>query len=88
MQEARQLKQTTEGGGGAGEVAAAAAGRHQVDLDSLAFPEGSHQMESRDCKLPPNSYRTSFKVGPTLTVSAVPTWFLLMLFSHSCLLGV
>ena len=62
MQEARQLRQTQEGGGVARDAAAAASGRHQVDLDSLAFREGGHLMSNDDCNLPRDSYRTMFKV--------------------------
>ena len=47
----------------AGDQGAAAAGRHQVDIDSLAFNEGSHTMSNKECALPKNSYRTSFKVS-------------------------
>lgn len=62
IQEARQLRQAAGGGQAAGEVGAAAAGRHQVDIDSLAFNEGGHTMSNIDCTLPKKSYRTSFKV--------------------------
>ena len=68
MQEARQLRQTQEGGGVARDSAAAASGRHQVDLDSLAFREGGHMMSNDDCNLPRDSYRTMFKVCKTTRV--------------------
>ena len=41
--------------------AGAAAGRHAVDLDALAFPDGGHTMTNAACDLPPGSFRTSHK---------------------------
>ena len=73
MQEARQLRHAAGGGQAAGEVGAAAAGRHQVDIDSLAFNEGSHTMSNADCTLPKSSYRTSFKVGQKLAILNFPS---------------
>jgi pre-mRNA-splicing helicase BRR2 len=35
----------------------AAAGRAIIDLDSLAFSQGSHFMSKKACVLPPGSYR-------------------------------
>lgn len=39
----------------------AAAGRAIIDLDSLAFSQGSHFMSKKACVLPPGSYRTTKK---------------------------
>lgn len=61
LQEARQLKKTAGGAAAAADAIAAAVGRHQVDIDSLAFSEGGHLMSNRDCNLPKNSYRSAFK---------------------------
>lgn len=71
LQEARQLRQTGTGGPGGADQGGAAAGRHQIDIDSLAFTEGSHTMSNKDCALPTNSYRTSFKVSKSSTSQAI-----------------
>ena len=45
---------------GAG-VGAAAAGRKVLELDALAFAQGSHFMSNKRCELPPGSYRSAKK---------------------------
>jgi pre-mRNA-splicing helicase BRR2 len=72
-EEARRLRQAEAGGGGGDEeegeegaraaraattqAGGAAAGRVVIDLDSLAFSQGSHFMSKKQCALPPGSYR-------------------------------
>jgi hypothetical protein len=66
-QEARKLRHADDGdeeaeeGGRAARAApaagGAAAGRAMIDLDSLAFSQGSHFMSKKACVLPPGSYR-------------------------------
>lgn len=50
-EEARRLRQG-QGGGEAGGAGAAAAGRKNVDLESLAFVQGAHFNSSKQCTLP------------------------------------
>lgn len=50
-EEARRLRQG-QAGGEAGGQGAAAAGRKNVDLDSLAFAQGAHFNSSKQCTLP------------------------------------
>ena len=50
-EEARRLRQG-QGGGEAGAAGAAAAGRKNVDLESLAFVQGAHFNSSKQCTLP------------------------------------
>jgi hypothetical protein len=50
----------TGGSGGASAASAregAAAGRHVVDFEGLAFGQGGHYMSNKSCSLPPGSYR-------------------------------
>jgi pre-mRNA-splicing helicase BRR2 len=71
-EEARRLRQAEGGGdegdegepmhvdgarGGGGAREAATAGRAVIDLDALAFAQGSHFMSNKGCTLPPGSYR-------------------------------
>jgi pre-mRNA-splicing helicase BRR2 len=42
---------------------AAAAGRRVLELEALAFQQGSHLMSNKRCELPAGSYRTQKKVG-------------------------
>jgi pre-mRNA-splicing helicase BRR2 len=71
-EEARRMRQAEARGGGGdagdeGDDAAgaartaaaggAAAGRAIIDLDSLAFSQGSHFMSKKACVLPQGSYR-------------------------------
>lgn len=68
--EARRMRQAeARGAGGEGDAdddtgrarsavaGGAAAGRAIIDLDSLAFSQGSHFMSKKACVLPPGSYR-------------------------------
>ncbi len=50
-EEARRLRQGQAGGEG-GAQGAAAAGRKNVDLESLSFAQGSHFNSSKQCTLP------------------------------------
>jgi hypothetical protein len=50
-EEARKLRQGLGGGEGAA-AAAAAAGRKNIDLEDLAFAQGSHFMSNKTCTLP------------------------------------
>lgn len=50
-EEARRLRQG-QGGGEAGGQGAAAAGRKNVDLESLSFAQGAHFNSSKQCTLP------------------------------------
>ncbi|KAL4451451.1 hypothetical protein ABPG75_007113 [Micractinium tetrahymenae] len=59
-EEARRLRQGQAGGEASGQ-GAAAAGRKNVDLESLAFAQGSHFNSSKQCTLPQGSYRTVHK---------------------------
>lgn len=59
-EEARRLRQG-QGVGEAGGAGAAAAGRKNVDLESLAFVQGAHFNSSKQCTLPQGSYRTVHK---------------------------
>jgi pre-mRNA-splicing helicase BRR2 len=59
-EEARRLRQG-QGGGEGGGTGAAAAGRKNVDLESLAFVQGAHFNSSKQCTLPQGSYRTVHK---------------------------
>lgn len=45
----------------AGSGAAAASGRKLLELDALAFAQGSHFMSNKRCELPPGSYRSAKK---------------------------
>ena len=69
MQEARQLRQTAGGAAAGADAVGAAAGRHQLDIDGLAFHEGGHLMSNRECNLPKNSYRSAFKVRSSHAVN-------------------
>ena len=62
-EEARRLRgemaaDVADAGAGGG---AAAAGRKVLELDALAFAQGSHFMSNKRCELPPGSYRSAKK---------------------------
>ena len=52
LQEARQLRGAAGAAAAANEAGGAAAGRQQVDFDSLAFNEGGHFMSTNHVELP------------------------------------
>lgn len=62
----------------------AAAGRAIIDLDSLAFSQGSHFMSKKACVLPPGSYRCVIVLVCACLHVFDPVWLCLCVLSCRC----